>query len=48
MFDHLFDIDGKAVIDFEKFDFAAQEIRIDGQVVWHRQHGLAPDMNEEE
>lgn len=41
MLDHLFDIDGNAKIAFEKIDFAAQEIRIDGQVIWKRGFGMA-------
>jgi hypothetical protein len=42
MLDHLFDIDGNAKTAFEKVDFAAQEIRLDGTVIWHRKHGVAP------
>ena len=45
--DHLFDIDGNAKTAFEKVDFAAQEIRIDGQAVWKRGFGLAPENLEE-
>ena len=47
MLDHLFDIDGNSKIEFEKIDFAATEIKIGGQVVWHRKHGLAEGLNTE-
>lgn len=47
MLDHLFDIDGNAKTAFEKVDFAAQELRIDGQVVWKRGFGLAPKIEKE-
>ena len=39
MFNHLFDIDDKSVVDFERIDFGVQEIRLDGEVVWWRRHG---------
>ena len=45
MLDHLFDIDGNSRIEFEKIDFAVQELRVDGEVVWQRRFGLAPELN---
>ena len=47
MLDHLFDIDGNSKIEFEKIDFAATEIKIGEKVVWHRNHGLAEELNME-
>lgn len=36
MLDHIFDIDGKSKIEFEKVDFAVMELRIDGEIIWWR------------
>ena len=36
---HLFDIEGKSVVEFEKVDFGVQEVRLDGEVVWWRRYG---------
>lgn len=47
MLDHLFDIDGNAKTAFEKVDFAAQELKIDGRVVWKRGFGLASEVEED-
>ena len=38
-FDHLFDIEGKSKVEFEKIDFGVQEVRLDGEVVWWRRYG---------
>ena len=39
MFNHLFDIDGKSVIEFERIDFGVQEVSLDGEIVWWRRYG---------
>lgn len=39
MFNHLFDIDDKSTVDFERIDFGVQEVRFDGEVVWWRRYG---------
>ena len=38
-FNHLFDIDDKSTVDFERIDFGVQEVRLDGEVVWWRRYG---------
>lgn len=40
MLDHLFDIDGKSVVDYERIDFGVQEVKVDGELVWWRRYGL--------
>ena len=44
MFDHILN---DQVPEFERFDFAVTEIKVDGKVVWHRKHGLAEELNME-
>jgi len=44
MLDHLFDIDGNAKTGFEKVDFAVQELRLDGEVIWWRRFGAREEI----
>ena len=39
MFDHIFDINGQSVVEFEKVDFGVQEIKLGGEVIWWRRYG---------
>ena len=43
-FNHLFDIEGKSKVEFEKIDFGVQEIRFDGEIVWWRRYGAREEV----